>query len=190
VDRLVASEPACDRGAGGRGHMALDLNDSELAQKLRDFGVDVGPITNTTREVYYKKYRSLVAKFGSPNQSSEQQSSRCFNHPAQVGEGAAPLAQEAPPPSVNFAAGAEAVVEQLLHSFDNPTHLSSDTAFVFPGGEVIMASRSVLASQCTEMAPMLFNTEGIQPRPARPVTCVFSLWLTVLRACHVPLSKF
>lgn len=46
-------------------------------------------------------------------------------------------------------------------SFDNCSHIASDTAFLFPGGEVIVASRAVLAAQCSNLIPILYNNEGI-----------------------------
>lgn len=61
---------------------------------------------------------------------------------------------------INFVGSGEAVMMQLLLSFDNPNHVASDTAFLFPDGEVLLASRSILATQCNKMIPMLYNYEG------------------------------
>ena len=59
-----------------------------------------------------------------------------------------------------FAGNGEAVLAGLLQSFDNPNHIASDTAFLFPDGEVLLASRSILATQCNKMIPMLYSSEG------------------------------
>ena len=48
----------------------------------------------------------------------------------------------------------------MLQSFDNCNHVACDTAFLFPSGEVIVASRAVLATQCSSLTPTLYNTEG------------------------------
>ena len=40
--------------------MATVLSDSELFEKLRALGVDVGPVNEATRAVYVKKYRALL----------------------------------------------------------------------------------------------------------------------------------
>ena len=45
-------------------------------------------------------------------------------------------------------------------SFDEPNHPSCDTAFLFPQGEVVFASRSILATQCSKMIPILYNNGG------------------------------
>ncbi len=51
--------------------MAADLSNSELFEKLRSFGVDVGPVNDTTREVYLKKYRAVLV--GGPTPPRAQQ---------------------------------------------------------------------------------------------------------------------
>lgn len=46
--------------------MAVNLSDSELSERLQGLGVAVGPITSTTREVYCRKYRALLAQPAAP----------------------------------------------------------------------------------------------------------------------------
>lgn len=174
--------------------MALNLSDSELSQKLRGMGVDVGPITNTTRDLYIRKYKSLSTQSRSPDQASikpqPQQSSpvhvQQYHHWHQDQENTNKVVrpitppQQAPPPAVPSSgcdptasiacATTSAVVEQLLLSFDNPGHVASDTAFLFPSGEVILASRSVLAAQCSNMVPVLYNSEGNKIKLFFPIT--------------------
>ena len=53
-------------------------------------------------------------------------------------------------------------MEHLLQSFDNCSHVGSDTAFLFPSGEVILASRAILSSQCNNLTPVLYNMQGTQ----------------------------
>jgi hypothetical protein len=53
------------------------------------------------------------------------------------------------------------VVSQLLQSLNNGGHLASDTAFLFPGGEVFLASRSILSTQCLDLLPILYNREDV-----------------------------
>ena len=45
-------------------------------------------------------------------------------------------------------------------SFDNLSHVANDTAFLFPSGEVMVASRAVLTSQCSKMTSILYKNEG------------------------------
>ena len=58
------------------------------------------------------------------------------------------------------------VVSQLLQSLNNGGHLASDTAFLFPGGEVFLASRSILSTQCLDLLPILYNREGVPFLPS------------------------
>ena len=53
------------------------------------------------------------------------------------------------------------VIASLLYSLNNVSHLASDTAFLFPDGDVFLASRAVLSTQCSEMIPLLYSREGI-----------------------------
>lgn len=60
------------------------------------------------------------------------------------------------------------MISQLLLSFNNPSHVASDTAFLFPDGEVLLTSRSILATQCSKMIPILYTSEGMASRlPSR-----------------------
>lgn len=52
------------------------------------------------------------------------------------------------------------VVDRQLASLNSPSHLASDTVFIFPDGEVFLASRAVLAIQCSELTPLLYSREG------------------------------
>lgn len=51
------------------------------------------------------------------------------------------------------------VISQLLQSLDNCSSPASDTAFIFPEGDVFLASRAILATQCREMIPLLYSRE-------------------------------
>ena len=53
------------------------------------------------------------------------------------------------------------VVEQMLISFNKPGHLANDTAFIFPSGQQLFASRAILAIQCPRIAQFLYPKEGI-----------------------------
>lgn len=52
------------------------------------------------------------------------------------------------------------VVDRQLASLNSSAHLASDTVFIFPDGEVFLASRAVLAIQCSELTPLLYSREG------------------------------
>lgn len=84
--------------------------------------------------------------------------------------------------------GALTVVEGLLVSLDNSCHVASDTAFLFPSGEAIVASRAILATQCSKMIPVLYNNEGIlmfhflNQRPVWFISC-FSYFSCTIWPC-------
>lgn len=42
--------------------MAVNISDSELFQKLQSLGVDVGPVNDSTRAIYLRKYASLTTQ--------------------------------------------------------------------------------------------------------------------------------
>jgi hypothetical protein len=182
--------------------MARNLGDLELARKLREMGVDVGPITSTTRDVYKRKYHSMLALKGSPHSTPPRTRpptttpppNRTTSPPSRTtpplqkpskpaplpSTPAPPPAEHPAPPLTVLAAGEhdqswlappycqliimfntlDTVVKGLLYSFNNWQHIANDTAFLFPNGEVIVASRAILATQCSKMIPILYNTEG------------------------------
>lgn len=45
-----------------RSKMSVSFSDSELSKRLQRLGVDVGPITDTTRDVYWRRYQTLLAQ--------------------------------------------------------------------------------------------------------------------------------
>lgn len=151
--------------------MSLELSDSELFQRLQKLGVDVGPITSTTRAIYMRKYKTLTAKQPSkppPLDKQPQQPQKPLKSPqtekkqdktittttATPPTTPPPPVTSAPPPLLKLP-----VVNRLLASFNNPNHVASDTVFLFPSGELLLASRSILASQCSNLITMLYNTE-------------------------------
>ena len=46
-------------------------------------------------------------------------------------------------------------------SFNKPSHLANDTAFIFPSGQQLFASRAILAIQCPRVTQFLYSKEGI-----------------------------
>ena len=52
------------------------------------------------------------------------------------------------------------IVDRLVQTFDDSNHVVNDTVFFFSGGDAVFASRSVLASQCQHLIPLLYNSEG------------------------------
>ncbi|KAH3820493.1 uncharacterized protein LOC127880831 [Dreissena polymorpha] len=52
-----------------------DLNDEELREKLIEYGVNVGPITSTTRLFYEKKLGKLIDSGGNPTTQPETEES-------------------------------------------------------------------------------------------------------------------
>ena len=170
--------------------------------------MDVGPIISSTRDVYVRKYRSLLAQRTSPapprkktpppQMKTPPPAPRKKTPPPQAPNGPTTPPQQRPahsrspvvsklpqqpatPPTMHPAppltsAGdpissrpnlsshtdtkADAVVGGLLHSFNNWQHVANDTAFLFPNGDVIVASRGILATQCSKMIPILYNAEG------------------------------
>lgn len=63
--------------------MALNLSDLELSQKLVVLGVDVGPITDTTREVYLRKYKSLISQPPASSYQPPKQTERPSSTPSE-----------------------------------------------------------------------------------------------------------
>lgn len=53
------------------------------------------------------------------------------------------------------------VISQLLQSLNSTSHLASDTAFLFPDGDVFLASRAILSTQCCDLNLLLYNREGV-----------------------------
>ena len=51
------------------------------------------------------------------------------------------------------------VLQCLLRSLDL-SHVAMDTVFLFSDGELLGASRAVMATQCPAMVPLLYNKEG------------------------------
>lgn len=73
------------------------------------------------------------------------------------------------------------VVDRQLASLNSPSHLASDTVFMFPNGEVFLASRAILSIQCNEMTPVLYSREG---RHMETAVCLSGLFPTT-RECIV-----
>lgn len=65
-----------------------------------------------------------------------------------------------PPPATVSIPPCPSVVSNLLLSL-NSVHIASDTVFLFPAGDVFLASRSILATQCQALIPLLYNREGL-----------------------------
>lgn len=162
----------------------LHLSDPELARKLRELGLEVGPINDSTRDVYIRKYKGLIqSKHHAPVSPRIHPPVSPWvrpyppvsprTHPPVSPVSTHPPGPTTPPADINphskspllttppdQPSGAGAVVELLLMSFDNLSHVANDTAFLFPSGEVIVASRAILTSQCSKMAPMLYKNQG------------------------------
>lgn len=45
-------------------------------------------------------------------------------------------------------------------SFNKAAHLANDTVFIFPSGQLLFASRSILSVQCPRITPLLYSKEG------------------------------
>ena len=95
---------------------------------------------------------STTTKKSVSRETGTQHSSSSTTQPSSL-----PLPQ--PPLSSN------SVISQLLQSLNNGGHLASDTAFLFPSGEVFLASRSILSTQCLDLLPILYNREGVSLLP-------------------------
>lgn len=149
--------------------MSCNLSDPELARRLQALGLAVGPINDSTRDVYIRKYKGLIQnKHPAPVSPRAAVSTHppappvppCKPPPADRKPHEKSPLSTPPPDGGEQPCAAVAVVELLLMSFDNLSHIANDTAFLFPSGEVIVASRAILASQCSKMVPLLYNNEG------------------------------
>ena len=156
------------------------VTDDQLRLALKQKGVEVGPITDSTREVYLRKWRQLLKESNTANsrdslrpQEKSERDSKTAEDEEKDGEAvthkpALPLL-----PSTGFVmvsrlrtnvynlTRAVGVVALLDAQFNNPLHVASDTAFLFPQGHVIFVSRAVLAITCDTLSPLLYNQEGI-----------------------------
>ena len=150
------------------------LDDRQLCSELRKLGFEAGPITDTTRPVYLKTLKKLRSRnansvdSGPLSRRPSQIPSSTGQHQALNTPPTSPLATETPPltPVVSrdttlAPPTLPSVVSQLLVSLDNGGHLACDTAFLFPSGDVFLASRAVLATQCPDLIPALYNREGV-----------------------------
>ena len=164
------------------------VGDEALRSELKRLGFEAGPITESTRRIYTQKLKQLKTKTSdshpqlkpakSPVSLSYKQalggetSSVITTSCSSGGGGSSTASRETvasppapvrpsslpPPPSYS---SSNSVISQLLQSLNNVGHLASDTAFLFPGGEVFLASRAVLAIQCHDLLPILYNREGL-----------------------------
>lgn len=154
--------------------MAAQPSDEELRKRLVQLGFSPGPITDGTRGLYLNKLKTLSGQGGTtiPRSSPNPKPSP----PSPPGtRGRMPPRPATPPPPDNNPtppaqnggvvcaatplAKAQVVVGQLLSSLNSPAHLASDTALLFPGGEVLLASRGIMAVRCPEMTPLLYSRE-------------------------------
>lgn len=160
--------------------MASRVSDAELRKRLERHGYHPGPITETTRELYLTKLRSLEETDDGARRSGPE---RPEATPPPEPEDQSHLPTDAlgispPTHTPNNAQGiyiiicshcvmlsvcrsSLAVVDLLVSSLNDPAHVASDTVFMFHSGEVLLASRAVLATQCNELIPLLYSREGL-----------------------------
>lgn len=151
-------------------------SDNELRSALKKLGFMPGPITDSTRGLYLEKLKQLKTSTAPGRNSSATKTplSQSITPPAAAarrkvstptsrdpGSSTCKLTPSFPSPPLPLPhSNSSLVITQLLHSLNNSSHLASDTAFLFPDGDVFLASRAVLSTQCSEMTPLLYSREG------------------------------
>lgn len=148
-------------------------SDDQLRRALLTKGVEVGPITDTTRQLYENKLRRLLlAERGGagteeprprtdPNSSSQVPSRSSATPLPSPSSSSSPLLPSPCLKDNQLVSPSDGVVRDLMLQLDNPQHLSNDTAIIFPReGEVIYVCRGLLATRCAHMTPFLYNLDG------------------------------
>ena len=163
-------------------------SDTELRSELKNLGCDAGPITHTTRGLYLEKLKRLrsttatgTASCTSASAAVTKQLQTCKKAQVDLQTAQVPRTPKSPsgsPPPTGRPnpltlspppsplpplplSPSSVVTSQLLHSLDSNSHLASDTAFIFPEGNVFLASRAILSTQCPKMTPLLYCREGV-----------------------------
>ena len=148
-------------------------SDDQLRRALLAKGVEAGPITDTTRQLYENKLRRLLLaeQGGAGTEEPRPQTEPEVSSQVPSRSSATPL----PPPSSSsspllqspclkdnqLVSTSDGVVRDLMLQLDNPQHLSNDMAIIFPReGEVVYACRGLLAIRCAHMTPLLYNLDG------------------------------
>lgn len=144
--------------------------DDRLRQALLEKGVQVGPITGTTRSLYENRLRRLLlAEQGGTGSSEPRPQAQPRNSAHQSSHSSTPPPSSSPPPPPpppslednQLTPASDSVVQDLTLQLNNPHHAASDTAIIFPReGEVVYVCRGVLAIRCACMTHLLYNLEG------------------------------
>lgn len=145
---------------------AADLSDEQLRLSLEEKGVKVGPITDTTRELYRWKLRQLCGSQGNtlkgvadPVEITKPLTPPPPHHPPEQKifelNGGWSRPRPLTPPSLD-----SGLADKISSQFNNPLHMATDTAFLFPKGEVIYSSRAVLAIANETLGSFLYSIEG------------------------------